>query len=858
MAQTKRRRARRQPKKSGGSGLYLVFGFCLAALLAVGAIWRNGAYARINLHAVAMGAAALGLLLLARALWRSAERDKTARHKISREKAADAKTPAPPAEKSTPPKKPIPAAVIPSRDTVFYDQEKDDRFSQAAPEPEPVSEDETTAAASPSPRHAAKPSSARALLRRVLGLPEEPEPAEEPTDVPAAADTPEAVEKPSDAPTEEPSAPPLEVPAFLQRDPLPITTRSSAEDEIHLDNSLAEESLGLSALHPLSAAPAGEAAPVPPETTAARSIPPEIVKPTAAPPAMEAAPAEPPPVPEEREPLKPFPIAEAFARPAPEPFSAPAAETGDDMDRADDVFPPAAAAAVPEPIIESPRPAPVPMGIHPAAEPEPPAAPARVYQLPRIEDILTKSSRRAGLETEREIRENAEILSRTLENFRVKATIVNACHGPSVTRYELEPAPGVKVSKIAGLADDLALALAAFSVRIEPVPGKPVIGIEVPNHELEGVHLRDVLEHSSFAEAKSKLTVGIGMDIGGQAIFADIAKMPHLLVAGATGSGKSVCVNTIITSILFRATPEEVKFILIDPKMVELSNYNGIPHLMVPVVTDSRKAASVLNWAVQEMEKRYAKFADAGVRDMERFNAAAPDGERMPAIVLIIDELADLMMVAGRDVEDAICRLAQKARAAGIHMVLATQRPSVDVITGIIKANIPSRISFAVSSQTDSRTILDAGGAEKLLGKGDMLFSPVGEPKPLRVQGAFISDDEVERLLSFIRDQGFDAEPEEEIITFTENELAEGDDSSRAGATDSDELLRPAVEFVLDAGHASTSSVQRRFRIGYTRAGRLIDMMEECGIVGPSQGSKPRELLMTREEALTVLERTFS
>ncbi|MBQ7516713.1 MAG: DNA translocase FtsK [Schwartzia sp.] len=639
----------------------------------------------------------------------------------------------------------------------------------------------------------------------------------------------------------------LTVPDFLGKSrPAPAESLSPAADEtpgeIALTASLAEESLGLSALRH---APAPASDDITAETADAA---PEADTPATGAPVSEdtpavtgtTVPAEEPPVGETASspaPLPPFPIAEAFP---------PAMETSPLSN--DVVSPPLAEET---PALDSPD-----DSASPAVTPAAPApAPVRIYHLPRIEEILAKAPRRQSFETEREIRENAEILSRTLENFRVKATIVNACHGPSVTRYELEPAPGVKVSKIAGLADDLALALAAFSVRIEPVPGKPVIGIEVPNHELEGVHLRDVLEAPAFSAARSKLTVGIGMDIGGQAIFADIAKMPHLLVAGATGSGKSVCINTIITSILFRATPDEVKFILIDPKMVELSNYNGIPHLMVPVVTDSRKAASVLNWAVQEMEKRYAKFAAAGVRDMERFNAAAPDEERMPAIVLIIDELADLMMVASHDVEDAICRLAQKARAAGLHLVLATQRPSVDVITGIIKANIPSRISFAVSSQTDSRTILDAGGAEKLLGKGDMLFAPVGEPKPLRVQGAFISDDEVERLLDFIRAQGFDTEPEEEILTFTENELAAEEDGGKGAAADTDELLRPATEFVLDAGHASTSSIQRRFRIGYTRAGRLVDMMESYGIVGPSQGSKPREVLMTRDEALSVLDR---
>lgn len=479
----------------------------------------------------------------------------------------------------------------------------------------------------------------------------------------------------------------------------------------------------------------------------------------------------------------------------------------------------------------------------------------RPYELPKVKEILAAEVKKKNFELEREIAENAQTLSQTLENFKVKAKIINACHGPAVTRYELEPAPGVKVSKITNLADDLALSLAAFSVRIEPIPGKAAIGIEVPNKELEGIRLREVLEKPAFAAAKSKLTVGLGVDIGGQGIFADLAKMPHLLVAGATGSGKSVCINTLITSVLFKAKPDEVKFILIDPKMVELSNYNGIPHLMVPVVTDAKKAASVLNWSVQEMEKRYAKFADTGVRDMERFNAAKPE-EKMPAIVIIIDELADLMMVAPHDVEDAICRLAQKARAAGIHLVLATQRPSVDVITGIIKANIPSRISFAVSSQIDSRTILDMSGAEKLLGKGDMLFYPVGSAKPQRVQGAFVSDEEVERLLDFIRSQGQQMEENQEIIEYTENAVTEADEGKKDMAKDkTDELLGDAIELVMNSGQASTSSIQRRFRIGYTRAARLIDTMEEMKIIGPSLGSKPREILVSSEEAEEALKK---
>lgn len=473
------------------------------------------------------------------------------------------------------------------------------------------------------------------------------------------------------------------------------------------------------------------------------------------------------------------------------------------------------------------------------------------YRLPEVRHILSKKIKGKNNQLEKEIADNAKILEATLNSFNVKAKLVNACHGPAVTRYELEPAAGVKVSKIVNLADDISLKLAAPSVRIEaPIPGKAAIGIEVPNKELAGVQLREVLESDKFDAAKSKLTVGLGMDIGGQAIFADLAKMPHLLVAGATGSGKSVCINTIITSVLFKAKPDEVKFILIDPKMVELSNYNGIPHLMVPVVTDAKKAASVLNWAVQEMENRYAKFAKHGVRDMERYNRSQPE-DKMPAVVIIIDELADLMMVAPHDVEDAICRLAQKARAAGLHLILATQRPSVDVITGIIKANIPSRISFSVSSQIDSRTILDMSGAEKLLGKGDMLYYPVGASKPVRVQGAFISDQEVEDLLDFIRQQGAEAEANEEIISFTENALK--DESIPDKETQQDELLERAIDAVLATGQASSSSLQRRFRIGYTRAARLIDMMEELQIIGPNNGSKPREILMTSEQVYHLL-----
>jgi len=402
----------------------------------------------------------------------------------------------------------------------------------------------------------------------------------------------------------------------------------------------------------------------------------------------------------------------------------------------------------------------------------------------------------------------------------------------------LQPAPGVKISRIVNLADDIALKLAAPGVRIEaPIPGKAAVGIEVPNREICSVPLREVLESSEFQRSSSRLTVGLGKDITGQPIIADLAKMPHLLVAGATGSGKSVCINTLIVSILFKARPEEVKFLLIDPKVVELSNYNGVPHLLSPVVTDCKKAAAALRWAVQEMERRYILFAAAGVRDIGRYNDLAEENA-LPLIVIIIDELADLMMVAPVDVEDAICRLAQMARAAGLHLVLATQRPSVDVITGTIKANIPSRISFSVSSQVDSRTILDMAGAEKLLGKGDMLYYPVGAAKPVRIQGAFIADQEVEELVAYLKIQ---SEPE-----YTDGVTAYDDlGDKRSRESFEDELLEDAVRMVLETGQASVSMLQRKFRVGYTRAARLIDTMEEMGIVGPNIGSKAREILMT-------------
>lgn len=441
----------------------------------------------------------------------------------------------------------------------------------------------------------------------------------------------------------------------------------------------------------------------------------------------------------------------------------------------------------------------------------------------------------------------AKKLEETLKSFGVDAKVVNVSVGPAVTRYELQPSPGVKVSKIVSLSDDISLNLAASGVRIEaPIPGKAAVGIEVPNKEVVPVFLKDVLDSKEFKEYNSKLAFALGKDISGQNVVADIAKMPHLLVAGATGSGKSVCINSLIISLLFKASPNEVKLLMVDPKVVELGIYNGIPHLLIPVVTDPKKAAGALNWAVQEMVNRYKLFADRGVRDIKGYNALlAKNGETeiLPHIVIIIDELADLMMVAPNDVEDAICRLAQMARAAGMHLVIATQRPSVDVITGVIKANIPSRIAFAVSSQVDSRTIIDMAGAEKLLGKGDMLFYPVGASKPIRVKGAFVSDGEVERVVEYIKSQG-NAEYNESII----DEINSEKENKNSDPGDNDELLPQAIELVVDAGQASVSLIQRKFKVGYARAARIIDQMEARGIVGPFEGSKPRQVLITKQQ----------
>ncbi|GAB6875719.1 DNA translocase FtsK [Thermaerobacter litoralis] len=474
----------------------------------------------------------------------------------------------------------------------------------------------------------------------------------------------------------------------------------------------------------------------------------------------------------------------------------------------------------------------------PAAAAVPPS-----FRLPPLE-LLSRGRQGSTARRQREILEKAAVLQETLASFGVQARIVDVAVGPAVTRFEIEPARGVKVSKIQALASDIALSLAAPDVRIEaPIPGKAAVGIEVPNREVVPVQLRDVLETPEFARSRSRLTVALGQDIAGQPVVTSLDKLVHVLIAGATGSGKSVCINALIASLLFKARPDEVKLLLIDPKVVELSAYNGIPHLIAPVITDARKAAGALQWAVREMERRYELFARTGVRDVTRYNLRALEQgeEPLPLMVVVIDELADLMMVAPVEVEDAIQRLAQMARASGIHLVVATQRPSVDVITGVIKANIPSRIAFAVSSQTDSRVILDLAGAEKLVGRGDMLFMPVGATKPVRVQGAYISEKDLEAVLAFLRRQAQPAYDQEVL-------QAEVQAGESPAAAEDDDLFVQAVRVVLEAGQASVSLIQRRLRVGYTRAGRLIDMMEERGYIGPHQGAKPRDVLITWEE----------
>lgn len=493
----------------------------------------------------------------------------------------------------------------------------------------------------------------------------------------------------------------------------------------------------------------------------------------------------------------------------------------------------------------------------PKAE-EPPAVqqveqlklPQSEYSLPGLL-LLNRGLRQGSARGSREEKENIRILEETLANFGVKAKVVDVTRGPTCTRYEIQMAPGTKVSKVTGLSNDLAMSLASEGVRIEaPIPGKAAIGIEVPNKARGSVLLRDCLEGSEFSSSTSPLTVALGKDIEGNTVIADLSQMPHLLIAGATGAGKSVCINTLVCSVLYKSRPDEVKMMLVDPKVVELSTYNGIPHLIAPVLNHPKKAAAALKWATGEMEKRYAAFARAGVRDIERYNERAMEKglEKMPFILIVIDELADLMMVARADVEDAICRLAQMARAAGMHLVIGTQRPSTDVITGLIKANIPSRLSFTVSSATDSRVILDMTGAEKLLGKGDMLFLPVGLSKAKRIQGAFVSNREIERIVDFVSSQG------EAVYVDALNRLEEIDNTANESDGELDDRFDDAVRIVVETGQASVSMLQRRMRLGYTRAARIVDQMQEAGIVGPGDGSKPRQINKNHPLVKTILE----
>lgn len=478
------------------------------------------------------------------------------------------------------------------------------------------------------------------------------------------------------------------------------------------------------------------------------------------------------------------------------------------------------------------------------------------YKIPPLS--LLKRGKRTSGQSDAYLRETAMKLQQTLQTFGVKATVTNVSCGPAVTRYELQPEMGVKVSKIVGLADDIKLNLAAADIRIEaPIPGKAAVGIEVPNKENSAVMLRDLLETPEFTNSASKISFAAGKDIGGKTVVADIAKMPHVLIAGATGSGKSVCINTLIMSILYKATPDEVKLIMIDPKVVELSVYNGIPHLMIPVVTDPKKAAGALNWGVAEMTRRYQAFTEFGVRDMKGYNEKVKnmpeiDGKKpqpMPQLVIIVDELADLMMVAPGDVESAICRLAQLARAAGIHLVLATQRPSVDVITGLIKANMPSRIAFSVTSGVDSRTIIDMNGAEKLLGKGDMLFYPSGYQKPVRVQGAFVSDEEVEAVVDYFKNSMADVSYDEEVMNqLNSNNIGTSMGQSLGSGDERDAYFAEAGSLIIDKEKASIGMLQRTFKIGFNRAARIMDQLCEAGVVGGEEGTKPRKVLMSQEE----------
>lgn len=487
--------------------------------------------------------------------------------------------------------------------------------------------------------------------------------------------------------------------------------------------------------------------------------------------------------------------------------------------------------------------------------------PEKKYIFPPI-DLLSKVEKKQG-DSRQHLQETANKLQQTLKNFGVNVTIINVSCGPAVTRYELQPEMGVKVSKIVNLADDIKLNLAAADIRIEaPIPGKAAVGIEVPNKENVMVSFRELIESNEFQSAASNIAFAVGRDIAGKVNVTDIAKMPHLLIAGATGSGKSVCINTIIMSILYKANPKDVKFIMIDPKVVELSVYNGIPHLMIPVVTDPKKAAGALHWAVAEMTDRYQKFAEAGVRDLKGYNAkieslanieSEDKPQKLPQIVIIVDELADLMMVASNDVEEAICRLAQLARACGIHLIIATQRPSVNVITGLIKANMPSRIAFAVTSGIDSRTILDMNGAEKLLGKGDMLFNPQGVPKPIRIQGAFVSDKEVSEVVSFLKEQNngmvsYSSEIEEKLSNLENTQGSVGIDGRGDSMDGRDAYFAEAAQLLIDKEKGSIGMLQRYFKVGFNRAARIMDQLEEAGIVGPEEGTKPRRVLMSAEQ----------
>ena len=489
--------------------------------------------------------------------------------------------------------------------------------------------------------------------------------------------------------------------------------------------------------------------------------------------------------------------------------------------------------------------------VEPTLDVEPPEPEEPAYQIPSLSLLKRSNNTGKSPEIQQELERNKRMLEETLKDFNVGVSMKDVQRGPSVTRYEVQPNAGVKVSKITGLSDDIALNLSAQSIRIEaPVPGKSVVGIEVPNRKKDVVKLRDILESDAFQNAKSQLAFAVGKDIAGNAIIGDIAKMPHLIIAGATGSGKSVCTNSIIMSILFHATPEQVRLILIDPKIVEFRVYEDIPHLLIPVVTDPKKAAGALNWAVQEMEHRYQAFADNGVRDLADYNKkiqSQPDGQTLPQIVIAIDELADLMMTASKEVEDAICRLAQKARAAGMHLIIATQRPTTDIITGLIKANIPSRIALSVMSQVDSRTILDTGGAEKLLGHGDMLYLPNGMPKPIRVQGCFVSTEEIEKTVAFVKQQAQAAYDDSALVGVEQNiPVLKGETASPDG--NADPRLEEAIQAVVELGQASTSSLQRYLNVGYARAARMIDELEKMGIVVGYNGAKPRKVLMTKQQ----------